>query len=112
MNHQSVDQNSFELENILDKYQTRFTGNGKAKHDGKEITIKTPLKPNTTPIAQKPRRVLYHLVEPLKKRLKEFVNDDIVEPGPQHEAITWCTPLVVQPKPKNPQDIRACQTYD
>ena len=26
-----------------------------------------------------------------------------------HEAITWCKPLVVQPKPKNPsRDIRAC----
>ena len=107
-NPQEADQNNTELENILAKYQTRFTGIGQAKRDGKEIRIKIPMKPNTTPIAQKPRRVPYHLVEPLKKRLKEFENDDIVEPVPQHEAITWCSPLVVQPKPKNPQDIRAC----
>ena len=50
----------------------------------------------------------YQLVEPLKNRLQEFEDNDIIEPVPEHEAITWCSPLVVQPKPKNPKDIRAC----
>ena len=29
-----------------------------------------------------------------------------MEKVPDHEAITWCSPIVVQPKPKNPKDIR------
>ena len=29
-----------------------------------------------------------------------------MEEVPTHESITWCSPLVVQPKPKNPNDIR------
>ena len=66
------------------------------------------MKENATPIAQKPRRVPYLLTDPLKKQLEEFVENDIIEPVPQHEAITWCSPLVVQPKPKNPNAIRAC----
>ena len=43
---------------------------------------------------------------PLKKRISEFVENDIMEEVPTHESITWCSPLVVQPKPKNPNDIR------
>lgn len=77
-------------------------------HNGKDIQISIPLKDNPAPIAQKPRRVPYHLTDPLKKRIEEFVENDIVEQVPEHEAITWCPPLVVQPKPKNPKDIRAC----
>ena len=76
--------------------------------DGEEIRINIQMKDNAQPIAQKLRRVPYQLTEPLKKRLEEFEENDIIEPVPEHEAITWCSPLVVQPKPKNPKDIRAC----
>ena len=96
------------LNGILDRYKERFQGIGKAMQDGEEIKIKVPMKENATPIAQKPRRVPYLLTDPLKKQLEEFVENDIIEPVPQHEAITWCSPLVVQPKPKNPNAIRAC----
>ena len=102
------EKNKVELDAILDKHQQRFTGIGKAMHDGKEIRITIPMKDNAQPIAQKLRRVPYQLTEPLKKRLEEFEENDIIEPVPEHEAITWCSPLVVQPKPKNPKDIRAC----
>jgi len=97
-----------DLDSILNKHQQRFTGIGKAMRDGKEIQIHIPMKDNAIPIAQKPRRVPYLLTDPLKKRLDEFIEIDIIEQVPQHEAITWCSPLVVQPKPKNPKDIRAC----
>ena len=50
-------QNTTELDYILDKYQQRFTGIGKAMRDGKEIQITVPMKDDATPIAQKPRRV-------------------------------------------------------
>ena len=61
---------------------------------------------NATPIAQKPRQVPYHLLKPLEERINEFVENDIIEKVPEHEAIEWCSPLVVQPKGKNPKDIR------
>ncbi|KAK3745369.1 hypothetical protein QZH41_001398 [Actinostola sp. cb2023] len=108
VNQQKPDDNDIKLDEILDRYKDRFTGIGKAMRDGQEIKISVPMKDNAIPIAQKPRRVPYLLTEPLKKRIEEFVENDIIEPVPEHEAITWCSPLVVQPKPKNPKDIRAC----
>ena len=94
------------LEEILQKHEDRFHGIGKAKRDGKDIEIHLPMNENATPIAQKPRRVPYHLLDPLEERINEFVESDIIEKVPEHEAIEWCSPLVVQPKAKNPKDIR------
>jgi hypothetical protein len=94
------------LEKILQRYEDRFHGIGKAKRDGKDIEIHLPMNENATPIAQKPRRVPYHLLDPLEERINEFVESDIIEKVPEHEAIEWCSPLVVQPKAKNPKDIR------
>ena len=51
-------------------------------------------------MAQKPRPVLYHLQKPLKDWLDQGVKEEIFEKVPDGEAITWCSPLVVQPKPK------------
>ena len=45
-------------------------------------------------------------MEALKKRMEEFAFKDIMEKVPENESITWCSPLVVQPKPKNLNDIR------
>ena len=65
-----------------------------------------PMNGNAEPVAQKPRRIAYHLMEPLQKRLQEFLEKDIMEKVPDQEPVTWCSPIVVQPKPKNPSDIR------
>ena len=51
-------------------------------------------------MAQKPRPVPYHLQQPLKDWLYQGVKEEIFEKVPAGEAITWCSPLVVQPKPK------------
>ena len=63
-------------------------------------------KISNTHRAQKPR-VPSLFTEPLQKRLEEFEQNDTIEQVPANEAITWCSPSVVQPKPKNPKDIRA-----
>lgn len=52
------------------------------------------------PTAQKPRNVPYHLPKPLKRWLDEGVEKEIFQKIAEGEAITWCSPLVVQPKPK------------
>jgi len=38
--------------------------------------------------------------ETAKKWLDQGMREDIFEKIPDGEAITWCSPLVVQPKPK------------
>ena len=55
--------------------------------------------------------------KPLKLCLDQYVDDGILESVPPDEPVTWCSPVVVQPKPKYfhvPNDeaqtnvIRAC----
>lgn len=91
-------------EKILDRYRNLFQGVGKATRNGHKIKIHLPIKQDAIPIAHNPRRVPYYLIEPLQSRIKEFIVKDIMEKV--HEVITWCSPLVVKPKPKNPKDIR------
>ena len=62
-----------ELEKILDRYKNLFHGVCKATRNGQEIQIHLPMKEDTIPIAQKPRRVPYHLIEPLQDRIEEFI---------------------------------------
>ena len=52
------------------------------------------------PVAQKARRVPFHLEQPLKKWLEQEVKEDIFQPVPENAPIKWCLPLVVQPKPR------------
>ena len=74
------------------------------------------MDPEAVPTAQKPRHVAYHLQQLLKKWLEQGVQEEIFEKVPDGEPITWCSPLVVQSKPKytnvnkeklEPQMIRA-----
>lgn len=65
-----------DLDRILHQHKGRFEGIGKAKCEGEDTNIDLPLKDDAQPIAQKPRRVPYHLMEPLKKRMEEFVDKD------------------------------------
>ena len=51
-------------------------------------------------MAQKPRPVLYHLQKPLKDWLDQGVREEIFKKVSAGEAITWWSPLVVQPIPK------------
>lgn len=44
------------------------------------------MKQDAIPIAHNPRRVPYHLMEPLQSRIKEFIAKDIMEKA--HEVIT------------------------
>ena len=58
------------------------------------------MDPEAILVAQKPRPVPYHLQKPLKEWLEQAVKEKIFEKVPDGETITWCSPLVVQPKPK------------
>ena len=58
------------------------------------------MKPDAVPVAQKPRPVPYYLQDPLMKWLDQCREEDIFERVEGDEPITWCSPLVVQPKPR------------
>ena len=103
-------------EKMKEKYKEVFEGIGliEDKKNGREFYAKLHMKENAIPVAQKARNVAYYLQEPLRELLEECVKQDIYEKIPESEPVTWCSPLVVQPKPRykneeklKPQMIRA-----
>ena len=97
----SVKTQSGEIQDIIDEYSSVFEGIGVFRDSqGEKIEVKLEMDPAETPVAQKPRHVPYHLKDPLKKWLEQGVEEKIFEKVLDGEPITWCSPLVVQPKPK------------
>lgn len=108
-----------DIETITRKFSNIFEGIGRVRDikNDKELYVQFSIKENAVPIAQRPRPVPYYLQKPLKLWLDQCVDDGIFEPVPAEEPITWCSPIVVQPKPKylkvahdelQPNMIRAC----
>lgn len=64
----------------------------------KRLWVIFSMKQDATPLVQKPRLVPYYLKEPLKKWLDEYIEQNIFECAEAGDAVTWCSPLVVQPK--------------
>ena len=91
-----------EMEDLVAKYSHLFEGTGKMedKKSGKEISERFYMKTSAIPVAQKPRSVPHYLQEPLKEWLDLGLTGDIFEKVPDDEPITWCSPVVVQLKPK------------
>ena len=97
------DQSSTEkkIEEIKNRYRKVFDGVGLIKDpEGKPIYGHFNMKAEAQPVAQKPRIVPYYLKEPLKKYIDQGIEEDIFEKIPPGEPVTWCSPLVVQPKPR------------
>ena len=90
------------IKEMTDQYSDVFKGIGKIRDikNGKEFYAKFSMRPEAVPVAQRPRPVAYYLQEPLKQWLGQCVEEEIFEEVPEGEAVTWCSPLVVQPKPK------------
>ena len=90
------------IEVVLSKYNDVFQGIScfRERNTDKKIENKLEMDPDTEPVAQKPHPVPYHLQKPLKDWLDQGVKEEIFEKVPDGEAITWCSPVVVQPKPK------------
>ena len=87
---------------IVNRHNKVFEGIGKIydyKND-KEFYARFNMKPEAAPVAQKPRPVPYYLQTPLKQWLQQGIEADLFEEVKEGEPVTWCSPLVVQPKPK------------
>ena len=65
-----------------------------------DFYAKFSMKPEATPVAQRPRPAAYYLQEPLKKTLEQYLKEGIFKQVPEGKPLTWCSSLVVQPKPK------------
>lgn len=91
-----------EMKDLVTKYSHLFKGIGKIedKKGDREILGRFHMKPEAVPVAQKPRQVPYYLQEPFRRWLDQGIEEDIFEKVPDDEPITWCSPVVVQPKPK------------
>ena len=91
-----------EIKEITDQYSDVSKGIGMIRNvkNGKEFYAKFSMRPEAVPVAQRPRQVAYYLQAPLRKWLGQCVEEEIFEEVPEGEAVTWCSPLVVQPKPK------------
>lgn len=105
-------------EEMIQRHKEVFSGIGEIrdKKNNKEFYAHFTMQPGVAPVAQKPRPIAYYLQEPLKKWLDQCVAQGIYEEVPMGDPITWCSPLVVQPKPRfkdkpkeelEPQMIRA-----
>ena len=91
-----------DIETILKQYEEMFNGIGKIFNtkNNKDFLVKFSMKADASPVAQKPRPDPYYLQEPLRRWLDECVKDEIFEKVEPGEPVTWCSPLVVQPKPR------------
>ena len=91
-----------EMEEILRKHEKVFEGIGVIKEPstGENIEVHLEMEENEFPVVQRPRYVPFYLEEPLKQWIEQGVEENIFEKVPAGEEITWCSPLVVQPKPK------------
>ncbi|CAB3995908.1 Retrovirus-related Pol poly [Paramuricea clavata] len=90
---------------LVAKFQHLFTGIGKLK----DYKQKLHHDPSIQPVAQKPRRVPFHLRKQVSVRNEELEALDIIEraSGPT----SWVSPVVAASKPHNPSEVRVCGDY-
>ena len=68
--------------------------------------IKPHINKDVPPVTQRHRRVLFHLRKKFEDQLDKLLQEDIIEvaEGPT----PWVSPIVIVPKPKDPESIRMC----
>ena len=88
------------MEEILHNYQDRFHGMGKMD----QLQVHLNINKDVTPIAQKSRRIPFHLRERVDIELKRLKEMDIIEDA--EGSTPWVSPVVVVHKPND--QIRIC----
>ena len=71
----------------------------------KEVKVKLDIVKTVEPVAQRHRRVPFHLREKLEKELDRLEEAGVIEKV--NAATGWVSPLVITPK-KGTDDIRMC----
>ena len=91
-----------DIAKLLNKHSKVFEDIGRIRDNTNdtELFVKFNMKPDAAHVAQKPRPIAYYLQAPLKTWLEQGVADYIFEEVPNGEPVTWCSPLIFQPKPR------------
>ena len=87
---------------MLKEFPTVTTGMGACKGEPVRIHVDNSI----TPVAQPHRRIPFHVRKQVEEKLIQLEAADIIE---RAEGPTpWISPIVVVPKPHNPDEIRIC----
>ncbi len=84
------------------KYPNLFKGIGKLK----DIQVKIHIDESVQPVAQKPRRVPFHLRDKVEQEIERLLDEDIIEKV-HGDPTPWVSPIVVAPK-KDSESVRVC----
>ena len=87
------------IKDLVKEFDEVFHGIGKMKG----VKVKLHVDPDVKPVAQKHRRVPFHLREKLEKELERLEQAGIIEKV--DTATDWVSPLVLTPK-KGTDEIR------
>ena len=79
-----------------------FTGLGKLK----DHSVKLHIDETVLPVAQRYRRIPFHMRKQLENYLKKEESMGVIEKATG--ATPWVSPIVIVPKPKSPDQIRVC----
>ena len=98
---------SQEIRNLVKDKSEMFKGVGCFK----KYQVHLELKEDARPVIQKPRLIPIHYQNHTKRRLEEFVREDIMDIMEWCPAMTFVSPIHVCPKPNNPGEIRITADY-
>ena len=92
---------TYDKAELKKQYPKLFTGVGKLKN----VKIKLHIDKDVQPVAQKHRRIPFHVRKQLKEQIERDLKNDVIEKadGPT----PWVSPLVIVPK-KQPGAVRVC----
>nr|XP_050051912.1 uncharacterized protein K02A2.6-like [Dermacentor andersoni] len=87
---------------IVEAFPKLFSGVGKLKNHHIHLFVDDTVPP----VAQPHRRIPFALRDATEKELERLLSEDIIEPaiGPT----PWVSPVVIVPKPHQPDEIRIC----
>ena len=88
------------LRNTVNKYRTRFEGIGKLK----DVKVKLSIDSEIKPVANKHRRVPFHLRQKVEEELNRLLKAGVIETV--HEPTGWVSPIVLTNKSDG--SIRMC----
>ncbi|XP_014666499.1 PREDICTED: uncharacterized protein K02A2.6-like [Priapulus caudatus] len=87
---------------ITNEFRDRFEGIGKIKN----VQVTIHIDKGVQPVVQQHRRIPFHLRKKVEAELERLEKLDIIEKI--DDPTPWVSPIVVAPKPKNPEEIRIC----
>ena len=64
----------------------------------KGVKVSLDIDKSITPVAQKHRRIPFHMREEVEKELQQLLDNDLIERVPDGEATEWVSPIVMVPK--------------